>query len=677
MARTGRWTSRTAGTVAMLALSLSAYPATAQEARSMPAAVDSARSTAELMARPVPGRVTPPAFFRRAVERGTRTETGAPGEGYWTNRAVYEIDARLDPETARLEGTVTVRYENRSPVRMNGLAVHLHQNLHAPGVMRNESQEVTGGVTLERVAMDDTVLVERSLREGPGYQVRGSVMRLRPVEPLEPGDSVTLMISWSETLPQNGAGRMGHSGHEVYMVAYWFPKVAVFDDLRAWDAEPYLGNAEFYDDFADYRVSLTVPQGWTVAATGTLLNPEEVLTDQTRERLARAAAGDDKVVVATTEDLRQGRVTETDPTGWLTWHFAADTVRDFAWSTSNVQRWDATSAVVPDRDGDGSEDRVLIQSFWREDRAPLWARQWEYGKQSIDHHSRFTGFPYPWPHMTSVEGADIIGGGMEFPMMTLIGPYQGREPQDLFNVTSHELAHMWVPMIVGSNEKRHAWMDEGSTTFLENVSRMEYWPGVDHYRLEEKNYVRVAAAGLERSMMRHGDWYEPGPGYGTASYAKPATLMVMLRELIMRPEAWDEAYRTFISEWAYKHPTPWDFFNTFERFAQKDLDWFWTSFYYRTWTIDHQVVSVEFDPASGSVIHLRDGGDAPFPLRVRIRTADGGVVDRTVPVEHWLEGHRTAEVRVPAEAGAVIRVELNPSGYVADVDRTNDFWPRG
>jgi hypothetical protein len=567
-------------------------------------------------------------------------------------------------------------YYNRSPVPLRILAVHLYQNLHADGVARNSAQEITGGVRLTRVAAAGTELEEASLEVGPAYEVDGTVMTIRPPEAVAPGDSITLEFEWATTIPAKGAGRMGYSDKEVYFIAYWFPKVAVFDDLRGWDAEPYLSSAEFYDEFGDYEVSLSVPAGWTVMATGTLENGEEVYTAQTLERMALAGTSDERVEVAAPADLRAGRVTTAGTAGWLTYRFAADSVRDFTWTTSNVQRWDATSALVPDRDGDGAEDRVLINAFWREERAPLWEDQWRYGKESIEHHSRFTGFAYPWPHMTSVEGEDIIGGGMEFPMLTLIGGYRNAEPQALFNVTAHELAHMWIPMIVGSNETRHAWMDEGSTTFLEDVSRMEYWPGVDHHRLEAQGYLQVAAAGLEQSMMRHGDWYEPGPGYGIASYSKPATLMVALRDLLGR-ETWENGYREFIADWAYKHPTPWDFFNTFERVAERNLDWFWTSFYYETWAVDFDAAGVA--PATGepTVVRVVNRGLAPFPVTVRITTANGTFIDRTVPVEYWLEGHREMLFEVPITGGPVTRVEVDPANVVPDIDRSNNFWPRG
>jgi aminopeptidase N len=265
---------------------------------------------------------------------------------------------------------------------------------------------------------------------------------------------------------------------------------------------------------------------------------------------------------------------------------------------------------------------------------------------------------------------------MEFPMLTLIGSYEGRDAQALFNVTSHELGHMWIPMIVGTNERRYAWMDEGSTDFLENESRMDLWPGVDHRRVEATQYLEVAAAGQEQSLMRHADYYEPGNGYSIAAYRKPAALLVSLREII-GSVLFEEAYQTFISEWAYKHPTPWDLFATFERFAGKDLDWFWSAFYYETWTVDHAVRAVSARAGGGQTVVIEDRGTAPVPTHVRIRTSTGMSIEHDIPVEHWLAGHQTFEIPVSPEAGRVTRVELDPLGFAPDVDRVNDFWPRG
>jgi len=627
--------------------------------------------------RAIPAPVRAPEGYQRAIERGWRSTDGSPGHSYWQQDAAYDLEARLAPDTGLLEGTVRITYAHVAPITLNRVWLHLTQNFHREGVLRHEPAETTGGMTLSRVVADGAVLSDSaSLAASPGYRVDGTLMELRPPAPVEQGDTVRLEIDFSFTVPQKGIGeRMGHSEREVYFLAYWFPKVAVLDDLRVWDAEPFLGTGEFYDGFADYTAALTVPADWSVMATGTLENADEVYSALTLERLAQAAVSDTLVTIAAGGERTARTVTRATESGSLTYRFSAENVRDFSWTASDTQRWDASSALVPDQDGDGEQDRVLIHAFWREDRAPLYSEMWRYGKQSIEFHSEYTRLTYPWPHMTIVEGADIIGGGMEFPMMTLMGSFEGRDGQALFNTTSHEIAHMWVPMIVGTNEKRYAWIDEGSGNFLENQSRMELWPGVDHHRVEARIYLQTAAAGEEQTMMRHADWYEPGNGYGIAAYYKPAALMMALRD-VLGTETWEEAYRAFIAEWAYKHPTPWDFFSTFERLAGRDLDWFWSSFYEETWTLDH-AVQVTSRAGQGARVTVEDRGLAIFPAKVRIRTSSGQTLEHEVPVEHWLAGNREYEIPVDAAAGAVTRVELDPSGYAPDVDRSNNIWPRG
>lgn len=628
----------------------------------------------EAVPRPLPEPVVPPVFFQSALEDGTRSPDGSPGPSYWQVHSEYDIDARLDPLTGLLSGSEIIRFHNRSPHRLPILQLFLHQNIHKEGVARNRPVEVTGGIRVERVRYQGEELFPVLDFSSAGYQDPGGVMYVRLPRALGPDETAELEIDWSFIVPQNGAGRMGHSDREMYFLAYWFPKIAPFDDLRGWDAEPYQG-AEFYEGYGDYRVSLTVPEGWTVMATGELENPAEVYTPRTLSRLEAASVADTMVQVATRADRDRGGVTVSPASGDLTYRFTAENVRDFTWTASDVQLWTATSARVPDRDGDGAEDRVDIHSFWREYRAPLWEEQALYAKHSIEFESVYTGFPYPWPHMTSVEGADIIGGGMEFPMLTLIGSYQGRSAMGLYGVTAHELGHMWIPMIVGVNEKRYAWIDEGTTSFLENQAKPHWSPEIaDSDSADMQSYLNVARAGLEQPLMRHGDYYEPGPGYGTASYAKSASLLATLRNLLGE-ETFLRAYRAFMDEWAYRHPTPWDFFNTFERMAERDLDWFWASFYYETWNLDHAVTSVEAREGE-TIVTVADRGWAFMPLTVSVETVDGAVLERSVPVTHWLEGNLTATLSIPASAGEVVRVVVDPDRPVPDTDLSNNVWEK-
>ncbi|MDX1566221.1 MAG: M1 family metallopeptidase [Longimicrobiales bacterium] len=670
--------------VAMVAGLWSVHPTLAQQ-DARPNGNGNAASTADRpgprVLRPVPAPVVPPPEFQAALRRGTRAVDGRPGPRYWTQWTTYDIDATLDPATGVLVGSERIVYHNRSPDTLAVLGLNLYQNLHEEGVVRNEPQEITGGIDLRRVAARGRELEEGIQGPAPGYVVSGTVMTLRPRDPVLPGDSVEIEIDWTVTLPQSGAGRMGWSDRDVYFVAYWFPRMAVYDDLRGWDAEPYRGNAEFHDGFGDYRVSLAVPGGWTVMATGELENPEEVYTERTLEGIDVASRADTIVTVATGVDRARGQVTlQASEAERLSYEFRADSVRDFAWTASETQRWTATSARLPDRDGDGAEDRVLIHTFWRPDRAPLWAEQALYAKHSVEFESRYTGHPYPWSHMTSVEGADIIGGGMEFPMITVMGSYEGLGAQALYNVTAHEIGHMWIPMIAGTNERRYAWMDEGLTSFLENQARPDFTPGDPAEIMERENYLGMARNRVEHPLMRHGDEYGPGAEYTVASYWKPATLFVTLRELIGE-EVFRRAYRGFIDDWAYAHPTPWDLFNAFEREASRDLDWFWTSWFYETWLLDHAVAGVEPaedgpDGEERSVVIVEDQGWAVMPARIRVTTEDGSTFERSVPVDRWLSGAVEARVEIPVPVDEVERVEIDPERQFPDADRSDNVWER-
>ena len=620
--------------------------------------------------RPLPHPVVPPASFERAIQAGTRTRTGEPGPNHWQQWTDYTLRAELDTEKKRLDGSAEIVYQNHSPDTLNILFVHLLQNLHAPGAVRNEPLEVTGGVQLQHVVADGTELDQGPLRE-PAYAIQGTIMGIRPPRPVPPGESITLSFDWGFLVPQSGAGRMGWSEDNLFFIAYWYPQMAVYDDVVGWHIDPYLGNAEFYNGFGNYDVTVEVPDGWVVMGTGRLLNRSEVLPDPIRARLERAERSDEVVHVLTAEDLGPASTTHRGRASKLQWHFQADSVRDVAFSAMQASYWDAARTPVGDRDGDGSTDYVRVDAFYRQS-APKWQNTARYAQHSIDFLSRFTGVSYPWPHMTVVEGGGIIGGGMEFPMMTLIGDYNERGDSALYYVTAHELAHMWVPMTVNTDEKRYAWMDEGTTTFNENQARKEFFPGFDHDSPDRETYIRMALSGNEGEMMRWGDYYYTG-AYGVASYAKPASVLAALRGLLGE-ETFVRAYHTFMRRWAFKNPKPWDFFNTFNRVTGQNLDWFWRSWYYETWTLDQAVASVTTDRDNTTIV-IEDRGWVPMPARITITLEDGETLEREVPVETWLSGATTYELRVQG-GSPVVRVEIDASGVFPDIDRANNVWNR-
>ncbi|MEJ2334519.1 MAG: M1 family metallopeptidase [Gemmatimonadales bacterium] len=628
--------------------------------------------------RPIPYPVVPSRGFIAAVEKGTRTTSGRPGPAYWQQWTDYELTATLRPEERRLYGRGRITYHNRSPDSLPTLYLHLMQNVHAVGAMRNRPQLVTGGIVLSRVVADGAELTLQSNQRPPededempsGYAVRGTILRMILPETLRPGESVELELDWTFQIPSRGGGnRMGWNGDDLFFIAYWYPQMAVYDDVVGWQIDPFLGAAELYTGFGSYELTVEVPAGWLVLASGALLNPDETLGASVLTRLRQAEGSDSVVHVVRERDLEANQVTRPNVGGPLSWRFHADTARDVAFSASRASLWDAARTPVGDRDADGETDYARVDAIYRPS-APRWANAARYGQHAIDFLSRYLALPSPWNHMSLIEGGGIMGGGMEFPLMTLIGSYNTRSDSALYYVTAHELGHMWLPMIVGTDERRHAWMDEGMTSFNENEARKEFFPGEDSEDSDREGYLEVARSGGEGEMMRWTDYQYPGRAR-TASYSKPSTVQAALRGLLGE-DVFLRAYREYIRRWAFKHPTPWDFFYTIEDVTGRDLEWFWRAWYYETWTLDQAVTDVR-ETDEGTEIVIRDLGLVPMPARVRVTRENGEVLDLEVPVDTWLAGEVEAVLTMPA-GSPVVRVEIDPERLFPDIDRQNNVW---
>jgi hypothetical protein len=620
--------------------------------------------------RQAPSPISYPLTYESALDRGTRTDSGQPGAGYWQQWADYTLTTRILPEEKRLEGEAAIVYRNNSPDTLRTVYLHLHQNLHSEGAVRRIPQEVTGGVELGRVAVDGQELQTRQ-RRGPTYEVTATQLGIRLPSPLPPEGSVSIEIDWAFKIPKAGAsGRMGWDADNLFYLAYWYPQMAVYDDVAGWQVDWFTGMAEFYAGFGSYDLTVEAPQGWVVRATGRLENPDEVLSPDIVSRLRSAEDSDEVVHVVTADDF--DTATQTSDSGTLTWRFVSDTVRDVTFSVTRESLWDAARTSVGDRDGDGAVDYARIDAIYRES-APRWKNEVRYAQHSIRFLSEYTGVPYPWPHMTSVEGAGIIGGGMEAPMMTIMGGYNAAGDTALYGVTAHELGHMWVPMIVGTDERRYSWMDEGTTSFNGNEASGDFFPGTNPGSGSQYGYIQFAQTGNEGELMRWSDHHYGFGAFGIASYAKPASLLMALRG-VLGEEDFLRAYRAFLAAWAFKHPYPWDMFHMFESVSGRDLGWFWRSWYYETWTLDQAIASVEATQ-SGTRIVIKDLGQVPMPVHLTITREDGEVVDREVPVEHWLAGASTAEVTVENGA-AVVSVEIDAERAFPDVDRSNNVWER-
>ncbi|TVR16513.1 MAG: M1 family peptidase [Balneolaceae bacterium] len=629
--------------------------------------------------RPIPYPIDISEAYLYAQMVGTRSFDGTPGEHYWQNYASYNLHATLDPETHTVYGTAQITYTNNSPDDLDIIVVELAQNLHRAGTPKLDITEITGGVNLTLIAangieLEETTATARWIEGASGFINEGTQLYIFPEEILESGGEMDLEFEWSFVVPERGAsgnssGRMGRSRDNLYYIGYWYPHIAVYDDVYGWFYDPFIGNAEFYHGFADYELSVTAPREWIVMGTGEFLNPDETLSPIMLERYLEAGTRDETFMIADFDELDLATAESED--GFLTWRFRSEKVRDVAFSATLESRWEGSRTPVGDLTGNGQTDFTRINTFYR-DTAPLWEEQTEYARHSVTFMSDYLQTPYPWPHMTSVEGADIIGGGMEYPMMTIIGDYNTAGPTRLYGVTVHEIAHMWFPMIVSTNERRYTWIDEGHTSYHTNEANIDFF-GADRFDRRDtfSGYLQFAGTDFEGEIMRRSDFHYPGPAFGVASYPKPASVLYALRG-ILGDELFMEAHLAVIDRWKYKHPYPWDIFNTFEDVTGKDLSWFWRAWYYETWTLDQSVAEV-YQDGEETVIVIEDIGNVPMPVFLKVTFKDGSTYENVYDVEHWLQGHRTREIRI-VESQQVVQVQIDPEGLFPDVNRQNNTW---
>ncbi len=597
-----------------------------------------------------------------------RTGAGRPGPGYWQQRVDYTLRAALDPAAQELRGTGTIHYANRSPDPLPYLWMHLEQNICGPGSVTNQLDQpplvflgsvfdfsckgFEGGLVLESLT---------SLGRPLLHTVYGTTMRVDLRRPLAPGLAIDIDVRWRFRVPPYGAGRMGRDG-DLYELAQWYPRMAVYDDVKGWNHEPYIGAGEFYLEYGSFDVAITVPSTFVVSATGLLTNPVEVLTPTQRARLARARTSDTVVAIISAEEAGDPRRTRPRERGTLTWRFHADSVRDFAFAAAPNFRWDASGWKG-----------IYVHTFYRP-TAELWPEANRMVREGLRYFSE-QWYPYPYPHISSIEGPIE---GMEYPMMTFdpTGPTR----TDLQWVLAHELGHQWMPMIVGSNERLYPWMDEGLNTFIDLANAARYFGGSPYGDSIEVHplhlYPDHAIAGVEQPLISRP--VESHDLFWTG-YQKPALMMQLLRYEVLGPERFDPAFREYLRAWAYRHPTPADFFRIMRDQSGMDLDWFWRGWVLTPARLDQAVDSVKLHGDSLAEIHLsnRETMVMPATLALQVRPASGGAVTTTpvrLPVDMWNLGPRFVyRFRGP---GTLIGVGVDPAMALPDINRANNSWHR-
>ena len=604
----------------------------------------------------------------------TRAATGEPNVGYWQNKADYQISVSLNDETNQVSGTVTITYKNNSPHALPFLWLQLDQNLfnkESRGQARmplnsrsrygDSKSDFNGGYKIRSVKL----LNENA---DANYVITDTRMQVRLPKAMKAGGDITrIKIEYSFILPEYGADRCGilkTKNGNIFAVAQWFPRLCVFDDVQGWNTDPYLGPSEFYCEYGDFDVTITAPATHIVVCSGELLNEAEVLTPTQFSRMAQAKKSDKTVIIRSAEEVTEASSRPTR-SKTLSWHYKITNARDVAWASSKSFIWDAAKMNLP------SGKTSLAMSVYpvESDGAKGWGRSTEYTKGSIENYSK-RWFEYPYPCAVNV--ASNIGG-MEYPGIVFCG-YNATKG-DLFGVTDHEFGHTWFPMIVGSNERKYGWMDEGFNTFINSLAGDDFNNG--EYKDGAANMEQVAAflfgPGSEPILLTPDAMKERN--IGVALYFKPGLGLSLLRKEIIGPDRFDYAFREYIRRWAYKHPTPWDFFRTMDNVAGEDLHWFWKAWFLENYKFDQAIASVTYDnndAAKGAIVHIVNMEQMALPVNISYETKSGVKGTLKLPVEVW-NNTNNWKVKLPTTE-ELQRVTLDEAKAFPDVNFKNNNW---
>jgi hypothetical protein len=627
--------------------------------------------------------------IRRAFAAGTRDSSGRPGRNYAQLRTDYTIEARLDPPTSRITGRETIVVHNNTADSLPTIVMRLDQNMFLFNVPRAAPwvpAELTDGFAITRITVDgQPVDLSPAGGRGGGGRGRGAAAApatensvvglnttratIRLTHPVPARGTATLTVEWSHKVP-GGPGqnhRMTQRWADtLYQPTQWYPRVAVYDDLRGWDPELYLGPSEFYNNFGRFDVRIDVPAGWVVSGTGVLQNPAEVLTPASRERLAHVLESDDARDIVRSDEIGPGQATASGDR--LVWHFVADTVNDFAWATAKKFVWRATRATIP---GKGA---VPVNMYYLPGDSALYANAGPVARHALEFYSRLW-FPYQFPQLTLQDGPSA---GMEYPMV--INANQG--------AADHETGHQWWPMVVSNNETWYGWMDEGFNQYMNILSAADRQGTAPNLDQRGQSYGAVSGDEAEPPMMWNANYAGPSR-YSFQTYGKTPLMLSMLGGIV-GDSAVQRAHAEWARAWMFKHPSPWDYMFFMNNALKRDLGWFWYYWLFTTERVDGSIQRVTTS-ASSTVVTVRQDGQMPSPVVLKVEFAPTGpaihpmsnarMVDATTaivtwPVDVWFAGRRTFEATLTFGSRKVERITFDPYGRFPDRDPSDNVWPR-
>ena len=597
-----------------------------------------------------------------------RSGSGIPGPTYWQNSVDYKISASLDEEARKISGEVEMTYKNNSPDKLPFLWLQLDQNSFSTKSRGGKTTPVSGG-RFGNIGFEGGYQIESVMVDGKAanYVVEDTRMQIRLTQPMAEKVGVAkIKIVYSFKSPANGHDRMGiqeTKNGSIFTVAQWFPRMCVYDDIEGWNVLPYLGAGEFYLEYGNFEYSINVPASHIVVGSGELVNPTEVYTADQVKKWALAAQSETTVVIRSAEEVLNPASRPAKDR--LTWKFKCLNARDVAFATSKSFILDASRINLP------SGKKSLAVSVYpvESNGQNAWGRSTEYVKASIEYYSNWL-YEYTYPVATNVAG---IVSGMEYPGIIFCG-YRD-QTRALMGVTDHEFGHNWFPMIVGSNERKFPWMDEGFNTFINFYSMDAFNKG--EFKSQKMDMHQIAPRMFREyadPIISIPDVIQP-MNLGWEAYNKPGIGLKILRENILGADRFDYAFKHYIKHWAFKHPTPLDFFKAMEDGAGEDLGWFWKSWFYELWRLDQSVKDVDYieqDPTKGALITIENMEKMAMPAVVDVELVSGAKERFTFPVEIWQRGSswtfRTS-TNIPIKS-----VTIDPDHVFPDINSKNNVW---
>lgn len=624
-----------------------------------------------------------------------RSASGAPGPAYWQQRADYEINAELDEKNLSLSGTETITYHNNSPDPLSYLWVQLDENQHKASSDNKLTERSSLKEQMSQKALSDIINPENNLgiktlkvtdEKGMtlSYTINNTMMRIDLPSVLQPKQKYKLKITWS----YNIANRMkdgGRGGYEyfaeddnyLFTMTQWFPRMAVYSDFQGWQNKQFEGRGEFALAFGNYKVNMTVPADHVLGATGECQNYAQVLNGESLKRWNAAQTSASPIEIVNLSEIKSamGKKSQTKKT----WTYAAENVRDFAWVSSRRLVWDAMATHINGK-------KIMSMSYYGPEAYPLYNK---YSTRIVDHtlraYSKHT-IPYPYPVAISVEAAN----GMEYPMICFNygraeknGTYTDAIKYGMMSVIIHEVGHNFFPMIVNSDERQWSWMDEGLNTFCQYLAEQTWeknYPSQRGPAQKITDYMKMPKDQLEPIMTNSENIINFGPN----AYAKPATALNILRETVMGKELFDYAFKEYAKRWAFKHPTPADFFRTMEDASAVDLDWFWRGWFFGTDPVDIALNALRYkritsadknDPQNFYELDFSNVGGLVMPIVIEWTFKDGSKEIDLIPAYIWRKDENKV-TKAFAKAKEVVSVQLDPYRETADIDESNNSWPR-